>query len=184
MGIGGSHGKNGILDFKKNTGKEGFLFIRGSGKGDEVCGFYKIPASNDAVILVVHFLDIREFHLVPGGELGYIGSRCKGDHIFMVPFFHSNRSCRHHADGTLQLGCCNNSNAFFFNVCSTGCFDTYAVIIGLDKNFSLHCGDKETIIGIGCNFVLCCPLYAVQCITELGFFENDFHGSSFKNDDD
>lgn len=83
---------------------------------------------------MVHFLYIRKFYLIPGRKFGYIGSALEGNQIFMVSFFHSNVSCRHHADGALQLWCCNDGNPFFFYVGRTGGFDTDGVIIGLDEN--------------------------------------------------
>lgn len=129
---------------------------------------------------MVHFLYIRKFYLIPGRKFGYIGSALERNQIFMVSFFHSNVSCRHHADGALQLWCCNDGNPFFFYVGRTGGFDTDGVIIGLDENVPSGSRNEKSIICIGCDFGLSSPLDTIQGTDEIRFVEDDFHGSSFK----
>ena len=176
VGIGGHHGEGILFHFKQDTGKNGFLFVIGSSKGNEAHHVCKVPTFHQAVVPVIHFLYIREFHLFPGGEFGKIGTALKGNQVFMVSLFHHHVSCRHHADSGLQLRCCNDS--FFFYVCRTGRFDTDGVIIGLNEDISSGSRNENAVICIGCDFCLGSPLDTVQGTDKVRFVEDDFHGSS------
>ena len=132
------------------------------------------------MIGMLHFFDFREFIDVAGREAGKIRAAGKGDHIFLFFLFHDDIPCRHHADRALQLAGSNHDNAFFLDHGRAACFDPDGVIIGLQLDFSVFCSNEVSVIGIGCNFCLCSPLYAVDRIRQFRFVENDSHGSTSK----
>lgn len=102
----------------------------------------------------------------------------------MVRLFHNNVSCRHHADGALQLRCCNHGDTVLFYVGRTGCFDTDGVIIGLDENVPPAAEMKNPLFVLDVTFVWAARWTRSSALERSDLLKMTFMAAPYKNDGD